>query len=190
MKRIIIFASGQGSNARAILDFFNKEGGAEVVRIVCNKPGAGVLELAQQAGIPTILCRKASLQEPDFIGALRSQQPDLIVLAGFLLQIPPALIAAFPNRIINIHPALLPKWGGQGMWGHHVHEAVLAAGEKLSGITIHQVDEVYDHGAPLLQACCPVLPGDDADKLAARVLRLEHFFLPRLIQFLLAQNES
>lgn len=188
MKRLIIFASGQGSNARAIHDFFKKEGGAEVALVVCNKAGAGVLTWAEEVGIPTMLCRKAMLQEPGFIGELRSHQPDLIVLAGFLLQIPPVLIAAFPHRIINIHPALLPKWGGQGMWGHHVHEAVLAAGEKQSGITIHQVDEVYDHGATLLQACCPVLPGDDADVLAARVLRLEHYFYPRMIQFLLAQQ--
>lgn len=190
MKRLIIFASGMGSNARAIIDFFKREGSAEVSLIVCNKVGAGVLEQAQHAGIPTLLCRKANLQEPEFIDALRHHQPDLIVLAGFLLQLPPALIAAFPERIINIHPALLPKWGGVGMWGHHVHEAVLAAGDKQSGITIHCVDEAYDHGAIVLQATCPVLPEDDAGRLAERIHHLEHYFLPRTIQFLLAQKEG
>lgn len=188
MKRLVIFASGRGSNAQAIADFFSREGGAEISLIVSNKAQAGVLDIARQANIPTMLTNKAGLSDPAFAEALRSYRPDLIVLAGFLLRLPPALIEAFPDRIINIHPALLPKWGGQGMWGHHVHEAVLGAGELQSGITIHLVDEDYDHGAMLLQASCPVLKGDDADTLAARIQKLEHYYYPRAIQFLLQQG--
>ncbi len=188
MKRLVIFASGRGSNAQAIAAFFKKEGGAEVVLIVSNKAEAGVLSWAASAGIPTLLRNKAGMNEPAFAAQLRSYRPDLIVLAGFLLKVPPTLIEAFPNRILNIHPALLPKYGGKGMWGHHVHEAVLAAGERRSGITIHLVDEEYDHGATLLQASCAVLPGDDADALAERIHHLEHYYFPRTIQFFLAQQ--
>jgi phosphoribosylglycinamide formyltransferase-1 len=188
MKRLVIFASGRGSNAQAIADFFQKKGGAEIALIVSNKAQAGVLDIARQQGIPTLLTNRAGMSERAFIENIRSAAPDLIVLAGFLLRLPPALIEAFPNRILNIHPALLPKWGGQGMWGHHVHEAVLGAGELQSGITIHLVDEEYDHGTMLLQASCPVLPGDDADTLAARIQKLEHYYYPRAIQFLLQQG--
>ena len=190
MKRLVIFASGRGSNAEAIAEFFKKEGGAEIALIVTNKAQAGVLDIAQREGIPTLLTSKAGMSDAAFIEKLRGYQPQLIVLAGFLLRLPPALIEAFPNQIVNIHPALLPKWGGQGMWGHHVHEAVLGAGELQSGITIHLVDEEYDHGAMLLQASCPVLPGDNVGSLAERIQKLEHFYYPRAIQFLLAQSGS
>lgn len=185
MHRLIIFASGRGSNAQAIIDYFKKEGGAEVALIVSNKAGAGIIDIAQRKGIPYLLTNTKRLGEALIIEELRGFNPSLIVLAGFLLKIPASIIDAFRGRIVNIHPALLPRWGGQGMWGQHVHEAVLAAAEKHSGISIHLVDEEYDHGATLLQATCPVLPGDDAAALAARIQQLEHFYYPRAIQFLL-----
>lgn len=189
MHRLIVFASGRGSNAQAIIDFFRKEGGAEVGLIVSNKADAGVLDLARHERIPVLIAGRKTLAEQDFIAQLRAFNPSLIVLAGFLLQIPVQLIEAFPGRIINIHPALLPAWGGKGMWGRHVHEAVLAAGEGRSGISIHLVDEEYDHGATILQASCPVLPDDNADSLSMRIHKLEHFYYPRAIQFLLETED-
>ena len=185
MHRLIVFASGRGSNARAIIDYFKKNGGAEVALIVTNKADAGVIDIARAEDIPYIVAKGQQLKEHLFIEELFSYNPSLIVLAGFLLKIPEGIIETFRNRIVNIHPALLPKWGGKGMWGHHVHGAVLEAGELQSGITIHLVDEEYDRGATLLQATCPVLPGDDADTLAGRIHRLEHFYYPRAIRFLL-----
>lgn len=188
MPRLLLFASGQGSNAEAIFRYVRARGIAEVASIVCNKPTAGVLQLASLEGIETLLVDRASFSAPDFARRLQvAYAPDLIILAGFLWQLPVALIEAFPNRIINLHPALLPKWGGKGMWGRHVHEAVLAAGERESGITIHHVNEHYDEGDILLQARCPVLPSDDADTLAARIQTLEHFYLPRCVEFLLEE---
>lgn len=190
MYRLIIFASGRGTNAKAIIDYFKKEGGAEVVLIVTNKADAGIVAVAQAEGIPHMLTSNKKLAEASAIDELKAYHPSLIVLAGFLLKIPSAIIEAFRERIVNIHPALLPKWGGQGMWGHHVHNAVIEAGELQSGITIHLVDEEYDHGATLLQARCPVLSDDVADTLAERIHKLEHFYYPRAIQFLLQELEQ
>lgn len=186
-QRLIIFASGRGSNAQAIIDFFRPSGTAEVSLIVTNKADAGVLDIAAHENIPAVIVRKAQLETTEFVQSLMDQQPALIVLAGFLLKIPEALVAAFPGRIVNIHPALLPAYGGKGMWGHHVHNAVIAAGDVQSGITVHLVDEEYDHGATLLQARCPVEAADTADTLAARIHGLEHYYFPRAIEFLLSQ---
>lgn len=188
MQHIIIFASGRGSNARAIIRYFSKRNDARVALIVTNKAGAGVLDVAGTEGIPTLVTSGKGLGEAAFAEQLAAYRPALIVLAGFLLKIPPALIAAFRGRIVNIHPALLPAYGGKGMWGPHVHGAVLAAGDAQSGITVHWVDEEYDHGATILQARCPVLPGDDLEQLFARIQVLEHFWYPRAIEFLLAQT--
>jgi len=185
MKSLIIFASGRGSNAQAILDYFKDNKEVVVSLIVSNKSNAGVLELAKSAGIPHVVIPKAEWNTEASLQLFAAHQPSLIILAGFLLKVPESLVAAFPGRIINIHPALLPKHGGKGMWGHHVHEAVLAAGDCETGITIHRIDEVYDRGEILLQARCPVLAGDTSDSLAARVLKLEHFYFPRVIDFLL-----
>jgi phosphoribosylglycinamide formyltransferase-1 len=190
MHRLIIFASGRGTNAKAIIDYFKEQGGAEVVLIVTNKADAGIVDIAQAEGIPCLLTSNKKLADPSAITELKAYDPSLIVLAGFLLKIPAAIIEAFRERIINIHPALLPKWGGQGMWGHHVHRSVIEAGELQSGITIHLVDEEYDHGATLLQATCPVLSGDVPDTLAARIHKLEHFYYPKAIQFLLQELEQ
>jgi len=185
MHSLIIFASGKGSNAQAIIDYFKTNNAASVALIVSNKPDAGVLDIAEAEGIPSQVIDKQELISTKFIARLQSHNPTLIVLAGFLWKIPEAIVRAFPERIINIHPALLPKYGGNGMYGHKVHEAVLQAGEKESGITIHYVDEVYDSGSKILQAHCPVNPGDSADTLAMRVHRLEHFFYPRTVEYLL-----
>ena len=146
MHSLIIFASGKGSNARAIIDHFNGNPIAKVALIVSNKADAGVLDIAKEEHIPFLLVNKQSIQETLLIGQLQQYNPSLIILAGFLWKIPEGIIQAFRNRIINIHPALLPDHGGKGMYGHHVHNAVLAAGKNESGITIHYVDEVYDSG--------------------------------------------
>ena len=185
MHSLIIFASGRGSNAQAIIDYFKKNGLAKVSLIVTNKADAGVLDIAAAEGIPSVIIKKADMESGAFIGQLQSYHPALLVLAGFLLKIPQGLVQAFPQKIINIHPALLPKYGGKGMYGHHVHEAVLKNAERESGITIHYVDEVYDNGHKILQAYCPVLKHDDADMLASKIHRLEHFFYPRTIEYLL-----
>lgn len=183
--RIAIFASGAGSNAKKIIEHFSQSPDIKVALIVCNKPGAGVLNIAAQHHIPILIIEK----EPFFRGngyleVLNGYSISFIVLAGFLWKIPPTLINAFPGRIINIHPALLPKYGGKGMYGSKVHEAVLDAGEKESGITIHYVDELYDHGKHIFQAKCPVLASDTPETLANRIHELEHRHYPLVIESL------
>lgn len=186
MHSIIIFASGRGSNAAAIIEYFNANGLAKVSLIVTNKSDAGVLDIAQNSQIPYLIIDNNTINEPLLIEQLMSYSPSLIVLAGFLRKIPKTMTDAFKDRIINIHPALLPAYGGKGMYGHHVHNAVIAAKEKESGITIHYVNEVYDNGNIILQARCPVNhEADDALALAARVHELEHFYYPRTIEYLL-----
>lgn len=185
MHSLIIFASGKGSNAQAIIDYFKANKLASVALIVSNKADAGVLDIAAAEGIPSQIVGKQELASDNFIGQLQSYNPALIVLAGFLWKIPEAIVNAFPDRIINIHPALLPKYGGKGMYGQKVHEAVLSAGERESGITIHHVNEIYDEGSKILQAHCPVYSHDSTDTLAMRIHRLEHFFYPRTIEYLL-----
>lgn len=185
MDNLIIFASGAGTNAAAIINWFKANGKARVSLIVCNKPQAGVLKIAERENIPTLLIDKQSIQSDAFVTTLKSHNPTLIVLAGFLWKIPATMTTAFPDKIINIHPALLPKYGGKGMYGHHVHEAVIAADEQESGITIHYVNEAYDEGNTIVQAHCPVVAGDTTNSLAARIHQLEHYYFPRVIEFLL-----
>ncbi len=187
MIRIAIFASGTGSNAQKIADYFAHSSIAAVSLIVCNKPGAGILKIAEQKGIPALILEKEKFLRGDgYIGALKEFKIDLLVLAGFLWKVPPSLIKEFQGKIINIHPALLPKYGGKGMYGHHVHQAVIDNKEKESGITIHYVDELYDHGQIILQATCPVLENDTAESLAKRVQQLEHTYYPQVIENLLS----
>ena len=151
------------------------EDGVEVVLVVSNKATAGGLTMAAERGIPTLVVRRADWKQgEELLRGLRGFAVDLIVLAGFLWLIPPYLVKAFPNKIINIHPALLPKYGGKGMYGRHVHEAVRAAGEVESGITIHYVNERYDEGNIIYQAAVRLDPEDTAEQIAERVLRLEH----------------
>ena len=149
---VAIFASGAGSNAQNIINFFKNNIQINIALIVCNKPGAGVLQIAISNNIPTLLIEKDNFFNGDaYTQTLQKHHINFIVLAGFLLKVPNVLLKSFPQKIVNIHPALLPKFGGKGMYGHFVHEAVLAANETQSGITIHYVDEVYDHGNIIFQ---------------------------------------
>lgn len=176
--RIAVFASGSGSNFQAILDAIASGSlVASICALVASKPGIGAIVRAENHGIPVFI--------GDSIGAIESTSPDAIALAGYLKPIPAELIHAFPGRIVNIHPALLPKFGGHGMYGRHVHEAVLAAGETESGCTVHLVTERYDEGPILAQARVPVLPDDTPESLAARVLVQEHQLYPSTLQELL-----
>lgn len=182
---LIIFASGTGTNAAAIIEWFKANGKARVSLIVCNKPGAGVLQIAEREGIPTMMIDRRTFDDNAAVDALKTHSPAIIILAGYLWKIPQALTQAFPDRIINIHPALLPSYGGKGMYGANVHTAVIADGMKHSGITIHYVNEEYDKGNVILQAHCDVLPTDTPETLAKRIHKLEHFYFPRTIEFLL-----
>ncbi|MBN8686481.1 MAG: phosphoribosylglycinamide formyltransferase [Chitinophagales bacterium] len=186
---IAIFASGAGSNAQKIIAHFAGSHSVKISLIVCNKPGAGILQIAEKEGIPALLIEKdVFFRGSSYIPELQAASIDLIVLAGFLWKIPPALVKAFPRKIVNIHPALLPAYGGKGMYGRFVHQAVVDNKEKESGITIHYVDELYDHGQIIFQARCPVLPYDTAETLAARVLQLEHRHFPLVVDELTRQN--
>lgn len=187
MHSLIIFASGKGSNAAAIIDHFKSNGKAKVSLIVSNKADAGVIQLAEKEHIPFIIVDKQTLGEALLVEQFMEYKPALLVLAGFLWKVPDSLIHTFPGRIVNIHPALLPSYGGKGMYGHHVHNAVLQAQDKESGITIHYVNEVYDSGNIILQARCVVKENDTPDSLAGRIHQLEHFYYPRAIEFLLEQ---
>jgi len=186
MKQIAIFASGAGTNAARIIEKFRNHPSIRISLILSNKTGAGVLGVAEKEGIPSIILEKEAFFGGDaYVGELQGHRIDFIVLAGFLWKIPPALVKAYKGRIINIHPALLPKYGGKGMYGRFVHEAVIAAHEKESGITIHYVDEIYDHGQVIFQARCEVTPTDTPETLAARIHTLEHRHFPQIIEDLL-----
>lgn len=185
MRQLVLFASGKGSNVQAIIDYFHPEESARVALIVTNNPKAGVLEIAERHGVPVLIIDRALFSSESFIETIRSYDPSLLVLAGFLWKVPDSVTKAFEGQIVNIHPSLLPKYGGKGMYGQYVHEKVLAEGDKETGITIHYVNEHYDEGAVVLQAYCPVHEGDDALALAERIHRLEHYFFPRTIEFLI-----
>lgn len=180
---IAIFASGAGSNALKIIEHLKEHVSIQVALIVCNKPDAGVLAIARTHGIPTLLIEKERFFRGDaYLAELQKHHIRFIVLAGFLWKVPDALIKAYPDKIINIHPALLPKYGGKGMYGMRVHEAVIAAGEKESGITIHYVNEHFDEGAPIFQARCPIAPGDTPEQLAQKIHALEHRYFPETVE--------
>ena len=183
MKKLAIFASGSGSNAERITTYFSGNDSVSIELFLSNNPSAGVIERGQRLGIPTVLFDKKIFSKTNkIVELLQNQQIDYIILAGFLWLIPENLIKAFPDKIINIHPALLPKYGGKGMWGHFVHEAVVEAGDKESGITIHFVNEHYDEGKVIFQAKCELLPSDSADEVAQKVLVLEHQYFPVIIE--------
>lgn len=192
MKQIALLASGEGTNAEAIVQYFRSSGTAQVALILTNREDAGVRKRAERLGVPCQYFSTSEMREgTQPIALMQSMGIDLVVLAGYLVLITPPYLAAFPHRIINIHPALLPAFGGKGMYGHHVHEAVIASGNDHSGITIHLVDEHYDHGQPLLQAFCPVLPEDTPDSLAERIHELEHrHFAPTIEQYLLFLDQE
>ena len=186
--RIAIFASGAGTNAQKIIDHFRHSNEIKVALIVCNKPEAGVIKIATKENIPVLLIEKEKFFRGNaYIDELQenksdSYRIDFIVLAGFLWKLPVALLKTYSHKIINIHPALLPKYGGKGMYGSKVHEAVLANKEKESGISIHYVDEIYDHGKIIFQAKCSVWENDTADSLAQRIHALEHDHYPKVIE--------
>ena len=185
MKQIAIFSSGNGTNAKKIIDHLMRGHSAIVSMIVCNKPGAGVLKIAEDDNIPVLMLEKEKFFRGNgYVDELRMAGIDFIVLAGFLWKIPDTLIKEFHGKMINIHPALLPKYGGKGMYGNFVHEAVIANKEKESGITIHYVDEVYDHGQIILQATCLVEEGETPESLAKKVQLLEHRHFPAAVSLL------
>ncbi len=182
-QQIAIFASGGGSNARKIIEYFKNSETIAVQLVVSNKKDAGVLDIAHASGIETLVIHRADFaREDQLLTELRARNIDYIVLAGFLLLVPTYLVAAFPQRIFNIHPALLPKYGGKGMYGHFVHEAVKAAGETESGMTIHLVNEQYDKGDILFQARCTLMPEDSPEDIARKVLALEHRYYAEVIE--------
>ncbi len=182
MERIAILASGSGTNAERIIAHFKAPSCAEVVFVGCDQPNAGVLDRAWNAGVPSYLFQGADLRSGAVQRELIGQGVTHVVLAGFMRLIPAEMVRAFPDRIVNIHPSLLPKFGGKGMYGHRVHAAVIASGESESGITIHLVNERYDEGRVLFQASCPVLASDTPDTLAERVHALEHAHYPAVIE--------
>jgi phosphoribosylglycinamide formyltransferase-1 len=184
--RVAIFASGTGSNAAVITEYFKDHPSIHIALIVSGNPAAGVLAFAESRNIPTLLLEKRRFSHGDgYVEELHAAGIDFIVLAGFLWKIPPTLIQAYPGRIVNIHPALLPKYGGKGMYGMHVHESVLAHKEKESGITIHYVDELYDHGSIIFQEKCAVDPEDTASSLQHKVQILEHRHFAPVVEQLL-----
>ena len=186
MKRIAIFASGSGTNAEKIIRYFTDRKTGSVKLVLSNKKDAKVLERAERLGVPTYVFNRQEFYETDkVVHLLKDKQIEFIVLAGFLWLVPENLIDAYPDRIINIHPALLPKYGGKGMYGSRVHEAVIESGDTESGITIHYVNRMYDEGQIIFQAKCRVEPGDDAGLLAEKIHRLEYEHFPKVIENLI-----
>jgi phosphoribosylglycinamide formyltransferase 1 len=183
MKKIAIFASSSGTNAQRIAEYFSLKPDVAITRIYCNNPDAFVLTRATNLNIPSFLFNKYDFYQTDVIlNQLLSDQTDLIVLAGFLWLVPSNILSAFNNRIINIHPALLPKYGGKGMYGHHVHQAVIACGDKESGISIHYVNEKYDDGDIIFQARCKIEVGETEESLALKIHELEYKYFAEIIE--------
>ena len=185
MNNIAIFASGSGTNAENIINYFKNREDVCVKSIFCNNPKAFVIERGKRGGVPTFLFSKSDLnniQDNILLAELKRLDIDYIILAGFLLKIPSQFVELYPAKIINIHPALLPNYGGKGMYGDKVHEAVIAAKEKESGITIHQVNKLYDSGSIVFQAKCEVKEDDTPNSLAQRVHALEYEHFPKVIE--------
>lgn len=185
MKKIVLFASGSGSNAEKIVLHFKEKEQAKVVEIFTNNPNAKVLDRAKKLQVPTQLFNRLELNEGKVLEQLQQIQPDLIVLAGFLWKFPEHIIAAYPNKVINIHPALLPNYGGKGMYGMHVHQAVLENKEKETGITIHYVNEHYDEGEFIFQKSVNIQDCLTAEEIADKIHVLEHQYFPEVIENLL-----
>lgn len=186
MKRIVIFASGSGSNAENLIRFFQNKKNASVVLVLSNNPHAKVLDRCKNLGVSALSFNKTAFVKSDTVlNILRSAEPDIIVLAGFLWKMPEFILNEFPDKIVNVHPALLPKYGGKGMYGMHVHQAVIANNETETGITIHYVNENYDEGAIIFQTKCMVNPSDSADDVAAKIHELEMEHFPKVVEGLL-----
>ena len=186
MKRIVIFASGSGSNAENLIKFFQDSDVAEVIQVLTNNPHAKVLDRCKNLKISALSFNRIAFSKTNHVlDILNTLQPDLIILAGFLWKFPEHILNIYPNKVINIHPALLPKFGGKGMYGMHVHEAVVAQKETETGITIHYVNENYDEGAIIFQAKCDVLTSDSAQDVAAKIHELEMEHFPKVVEELL-----
>ena len=181
-KNIAIFASGKGSNAQKIIDHFRTSDLINVGLIVCNNAEAGVLQIAEKENISSLIIESKKFNTDGYLSEINTHKIDLIVLAGFLWKITSALIQSYQNKIINMHPALLPKFGGKGMYGLKVHQAVINSKEKESGITIHYVDEIYDHGKIIFQAKCTVDENDTPQSLAEKIHVLEHKHYSSIIE--------
>jgi phosphoribosylglycinamide formyltransferase-1 len=188
-KKVIIFASGSGSNALKIFEYFNNNQNVIIDSIYCNNPRANVINIFQKLNIKTVLFNKKEFYESTFLETIRNTNPDLIVLAGFLLKIPEKIVSAFENRIINIHPSLLPKYGGKGMYGLNIHKEVILNKEKLSGFTIHYVNQEYDKGAVIFQKKIKINEKETPESLSSKVLKLEHENYPLIIEKIL-NNEG
>jgi phosphoribosylglycinamide formyltransferase-1 len=181
--KVAVLASGHGSNLQALLDELSDPSSpARIGLVISNRAAAGALERAARAGVPTATIGEDGQDAPRLLALLAGHDIALVVLAGYLKKVPDAVVAAYRGRMLNVHPALLPTFGGAGMYGRRVHEAVLASGARVTGVTVHLVDEQYDHGAILAQWPVPVRPGDSADALAARVLAVEHRLLPAVVR--------
>jgi len=187
-KKVIIFASGSGSNALKIFEHFNNNQNIIIDSIYCNNPRANVINVFQKLSIKTVLFNKKELYESAFLEAIISTNPDLIVLAGFLLKIPEKMVSAFENRIINIHPSLLPKYGGKGMYGLNIHKEVLLNKEKFSGLTIHYVNKEYDKGAVIFQKKIKINEEETPESLSSKVLKLEHENYSLIIEKILSNE--
>lgn len=186
MKRIVIFASGSGTNAENLIKFFQNSDIGSVVQVLTNNPHAKVLERCKSLKVSALSFNRIAFSESqDVLNILKAAKPDLIVLAGFLWKFPEFILHEFPNKVINIHPALLPKYGGKGMYGSYVHEAVVANKEVETGITIHYVNEHYDEGAIVFQSKCKVHPTDTAEGIAAKIHELEMAHFPTVVKELL-----
>ncbi len=188
MKKIVIFASGSGSNAENIIRYFQNKKTATVVKVLSNNKNAKVLVRAKKLAVNTSVFTRSDFLDTDTVLNVLKKEADLIVLAGFLWKVPQKIIKAFPNKIINIHPALLPKYGGKGMFGMHVHNAVVKNKEKESGITIHYVNENYDEGATIFQKKIEVLVCDTAEDVAKKIYTLEHKNFPRVIEKIILED--
>jgi phosphoribosylglycinamide formyltransferase-1 len=184
---VAIFASGNGSNAQRIIDYFTGNDLIKIALILSNRTDAYVLQRAEKLRVPSFCFTNTELKETMIVqDKLKSYKIDFIVLAGFMVKIPDSLIRLFPDKIVNIHPALLPNYGGKGMYGDHVHKAVIDSGDKESGISIHLVNENYDEGKIIFQAKCEVLKSDTPETLAARIHKLEYEYYPKIIEKLIA----
>jgi len=190
MKRIVIFASGNGTNAENIIRYFQKSSLAKVVLVLSNKSDAKVLTRAKNLGVPARHFSKEALHSGEVLKTLADFNPDLIVLAGFLWKLPEKIITEFPKKIINIHPALLPKHGGKGMYGNFVHQAVIQAKDKESGISIHYVDNEYDSGAIIFQKSILITPEDTPESLAKKIHELEYKWFPKVIEELIKKPDK
>lgn len=189
-KSLVIFASGNGSNALNIIKYFKNHTEIKIAAVFCNKPYAKVILKAEDENIPVFIFNNNDLQHTEkVLNQLKYYQTDAIILAGFLLKIPENIIKQYADRIINIHPALLPKYGGKGMYGMHVHNAVVEQKEKESGITIHYVNKNYDEGAVIFQAKCEVLPSDNPEDVASKIHDLEMRHFPKVIELTLMGSD-